>query len=282
MIALEEWRSPAPSGVCDRLPALSLAQLQEEASFLIRVDRKYVVPNDTLQSLLAGVEPGTRALEIDGRRTFGYSTRYFDDDENTAYFRALRKRPDRFKVRTRRYDERGECLLEVKLLDGRGHTVKSRFHHDADRFETLSALDRAWLQSFPAVRRVALRLDPNVATHYQRSTLVFPAGSGRMTIDQDLTFIGPEGTWQRLDGFSVVEIKGWGRALPFDRLLWSKGYRPVPVSKFALGVSLLHPELPDNRWHRLRRQLAPALVPTCASFESVVGLQGRAAALSLR
>ncbi|MCO5220290.1 MAG: hypothetical protein M9947_01755 [Thermomicrobiales bacterium] len=41
---------------------------------------------DELADLLQSVESGTRALEIDGRRIFGYTTRYFDD-AHTAYYR---------------------------------------------------------------------------------------------------------------------------------------------------------------------------------------------------
>lgn len=253
-----------------QLPSLSLAQLQEEAEFLTRIDRKYIVPEHAFADLLGQVEPGTRALEIGGRRTFGYSTRYFDAD-HTAYFRALRKRADRFKVRTRLYDESGDCMLEVKLMDGRGRTVKLRFPHEGDRFETLSTLDRAWLQSFDAVRPVAGSIDLSVATHYRRSTVVFPSGSGRMTIDQSLTFIDPSGDWRRLDGHCVVEVKGVGRPLPFDRLLWSHGYRPLGASKFSLGVSLLNPALPCNRWHRLRQTLDRTIVAGSMANEPFPG-----------
>jgi hypothetical protein len=240
------------------LPSIGLAELHKEAAFLIRRDRKYIVSTGELTELLHAVEAGTRALEIAGRRSFGYSTRYFDD-AHAAYFRALRRRPNRFKVRTRLYLESGECQLEVKLLDGRGRTVKSRFPHDACELEELSVLDRAWLRSFATVRPLAAQLQPCVATRYRRSSLVFPSGSGRMTIDDALTFIAPDGYELRLEGHCVVETKGLGHPLPFDRLLWSAGHRPVPASKFALGVCLTHPELPHNRWRRLLGRLEPSL-----------------------
>jgi hypothetical protein len=63
-----------------------------------------------------------------------------------------------------------------------------------------------------------------------------------------------------LDGYCVIETKGNGHPLPFDRLLWSRRYRPVPASKFALGVCLTDPGVPDNRWHRLRAMLEPSMV----------------------
>ena len=43
-------------------PSISLTQLQDEAAFLIRRDRKYIVPVDVLAELLSKSEPGTRAL----------------------------------------------------------------------------------------------------------------------------------------------------------------------------------------------------------------------------
>lgn len=242
-----------------KLPALSLEQLQTEAAFLTRVDRKYIVPDEALEELLVSIEGGTRVLQIGGRRSFGYSTRYFDD-EHTAYFRALRHRANRFKVRTRLYDESGECVLEVKAPDGRGRTAKFRIAHDPERLESLMPLDRAWLLSFAAVRSSAGRLDRSVGTHYFRSALVFPAGVGRLSIDRELTFIAPHGSRLRLEGYCVVETKGTRQPLSFDRLLWRAGFRPVPVSKFALGVCLAFPDLPDNRWRRLRATLAPSIL----------------------
>jgi hypothetical protein len=252
------------------LPGISLQELRDEAAFLTRKDRKYIVGTNELVELLRVVESGTRALEISGVRTFSYATQYFDD-AHTAYFRALRRRPDRFKVRTRFYEDSGECQLEVKLIDGRGRTVKSRMEHGGGTLDELSAADRAWLRSFAAVRPVALRLSPSVATHYRRSTLVFPGGTGRMTIDQHLTFIDLNGSMQQLDGHCVVETKGHGHPLPFDRLLWRAGFRPVPASKFALGVCLAHPELPANRWHRLRRRLEYSLLTRGACSNSIRG-----------
>lgn len=250
--------TPTPGPIL-ALPPISLAQVQDEAAFLTRIDRKYLVPVSVFPELLSELETGTRALEINGRRTFGYSTRYFDH-EHEAYLRALRKRANRFKVRTRLYDDSGECHVEVKLLDGRGRTVKLRQAHDAHQLDDLSNDERRWLWSIEAIQALAPHLQPSVATHYRRSTVVFPGGTGRMTIDQQLIFLDRSGQWQRLEAMSLIEVKGPGRALPFDRFLWRNGFRPVPASKFALGVSLLEPELPAMRWHRLRRQMAPNLV----------------------
>jgi hypothetical protein len=238
---------------------ISLIDLQAEASFLTRRDRKYLVPVEAAASLFAGIEPGSRVLQIDGTREFSYTTRYFDDD-HAAYFRTLRRRPNRFKVRTRLYNDTGICQLEVKVRDGRGMTVKERLNHDQSAFGALGIDDLAWLRAFPQIGEHADHLEPCLSTFYRRTTIVFPAGAGRMTIDRDLSFAGLDGHQLSLPGWLTIETKSAGAPLPMDRYLWAHGFRPVKASKFAFGVSLLHPELPANRWHRLLNQLEDQFV----------------------
>ena len=51
---------------------MELAELQT------RVDRKYFVPADVFRRLIAELADELQVLEIDGRRTFGYESVYFD------------------------------------------------------------------------------------------------------------------------------------------------------------------------------------------------------------
>ena len=240
------------------LPPISLAELQTEAAFLTRRDRKYLVPLAAAGAVLAGVDPTVRVLEIGNRRGFGYLTPYFDDGAYSAYLRAARRRPNRFKVRTRLYTDSGICRLEVKVRDARGRTVKHRIEHDAASPERLADDERAWFVAFPQVAPYADRLRHCLTTRYQRTTLVLPDGAGRVTIDRDLLFALPSGESRALPHHLVIETKGAGRPTAVDRLLWRHGFRPVAMSKFASGLCLLIPELPANRWHRLSNQLAAA------------------------
>jgi hypothetical protein len=242
----------------DALPPISLAELQAEAAFLTRRDRKYLVPVEVAGAVLAGVDPAVRALEIDGRCSFAYHSAYFDDEAFSAYLSAARRRPNRFKVRTRRYADSGVCLLEVKLRDARGRTVKHRIERDAAYPESLTDAERAWLRAFPQVEPYADRLRHCLTTRYRRTTLVLPDGAGRVTIDRNLDFALPSGESRAVPHHLVIETKGPGGPTAVDRLLWRHGFRPVPISKFACGLSLLRPELPANRWRRLRAQLTAA------------------------
>ncbi len=113
------------------LQPIDLATLVAAGSLQTRQDRKYLIPAAALPGVLARLGPDTRMLEIDGHRTFGYRSVYFDTPALTTYRLAAQRRPNRFKVRTRTYLDTGECWLEVKTRDGRGRTVKVRTPHDA-------------------------------------------------------------------------------------------------------------------------------------------------------
>ncbi len=265
----------------DALLPISLTDLQAEAAFLTRRDRKYLVPVDSAGTLLAGLDPASRVLEIDGQRSFGYLTPYFDDHAYSAYLRAAHRRPNRFKVRNRLYTDSGICQLEVKVRDARGRTLKHRIEHDGASPEHLADAERAWLSTFPQVAPYADRLRHCLTTRYQRTTLVLPDGAGHVTIDRDLVFTLPSGELCALPRQLVIETKGAGRPTAVDRLLWRHGFRPVAISKFACGLILLVSELPANRWHRLRTRLgaSPGRTTRRTSFRRRTGCHQPGAAM---
>ncbi|WP_230854390.1 hypothetical protein [Arthrobacter terrae] len=79
-----------------------------------------------------------------------------------------------------------------------------------------------------------------------------PITQERLTCDVDLVF-GSLDQPMKLPDLVVVETKtmdGFGAA---DQALASMGIRPVSMSKYCLGIALLHPELPANRWNRVLR-----------------------------
>jgi hypothetical protein len=51
----------------------------------------------------------------------------------------------------------------------------------------------------------------------------------------------------------VLESKVDGHASQVDRLLRSFGIRPVPISKYCVGVASLGLDVPSNPWRRTMR-----------------------------
>ena len=243
------------SGVED-LGTVTLDELEALAELQIRRDRKYLVPRDRVDDLLIGAD--ARVLSIEGARTFRYRSTYFDTRDLTSYLAAARRRPHRFKIRTRTYLDSDLCMLEVKTRDARGRTVKHRIPHDATRPHDPTDHGRRFIETLvPAT--VGAVLQPTLTTAYRRATLVAADACSRITIDVDLAWERPDGSRLDLPDVALIETKTAGPPSPFDRHLWRAGHRPVTVSKYCTGLAALIPTVPANKWHRiLQQQFQPA------------------------
>ena len=240
------------------LPPVGLDELVAAGGLMTRVDRKYPL-RAADADLLVGLAPaGTRVLDIERRRRFGYTSTYLDTTGLATYHLAAHRRRRRFKVRVRRYDATGATYLEVKTRDG-GRTAKHRLagdHLGAGRLDAegsdfvAATLEAAGIDSGPVPG-----LTPSAEIRYDRTTLLVD-GDGtpaRVTLDRALRWCRPDGSRLSLPDLVVVETKTPGRPSSLDRLLWSLGHRPRRVSKYATGLAALDPHLPANRWARTLR-----------------------------
>lgn len=274
----------------DSVPAISLEEIGLRAALMTRVDRKYLVPRAAAAELLAGLDGGVRVLEIDGRRSFGYRSVYYDTPDYASYRAAATGRRRRWKVRRRDYLDTGTSFLEVKTRTGRGENTKLRIGIDAERVapdpvvstaqaitdpaaasptasEQVAAGQAAADHADGALRGEALAftletlagagcevpttvLRPALSTAYDRVTLLVEDEESRLTIDGNLTWTSPSGTDRSLPDQVIVETKAGRRPGLPDRMLWAAGHRPTKVSKYATGLALYDPELPSNKWHR--------------------------------
>jgi hypothetical protein len=237
-----------------RMDVITLAELVDRADLQTRRDRKYMVPIASLAGLLSEGARGGRVLEVNRLRGFDYESVYFDTPDLVSYYGAARRRPSRFKVRTRSYMDSNECVLEIKTRDGSGRTVKHRTAHPFSKRGELGESDRQSILSVPAAAASASSLEVAMVVRYRRSTLTLNGELVRVTIDTDLTWHVPESKNRSLPGVVLVETKTLGPPSAFDRSLWRQGFRPVVFSKYCTGLAALRPELPANKWNRpLRR-----------------------------
>lgn len=252
---------------------VDLAELNATAALQTRRDRKYVLTQEECQALLAGLDPATRVLEIDGGRDFAYESTYFDTPDLAAFHLAAGRRRRRFKVRTRTYVDSGACFVEVKTRAARGTTVKERQVHDdvAIRLGADGTFVDARLAEAGVAGPPARALVPTLRSSYRRSTLLLP--DARVTLDTGLTWDLPAGSARaRLGELVVVETKTGGPGpSSADRLLWRSGHRPDRISKYATGLALLRPGLPDAPWRRLiRHRLVTVAATTTVSTERTI------------
>jgi hypothetical protein len=241
------------------LPPIDLATLEAGAALLTRVDRKYVVRLSTFERLVDSLDDHWRALQIDDRRLFGYSSTYFDTADLHTYRAHLQRRRRRFKVRVRQSTDSDSCMLEVKRKGLRGVTVKERRDHAIGSQTELGEDGRSFVEGSlggHGDRRLAERIGafgPVVVTGNRRTTLACLSGHSRLTIDTDLVCGWGSAHSALRPGMVVLESKVEGHASQVDRLLRSFGVRPVPISKYCLGVASLGVDLPSNPWRRTMR-----------------------------
>jgi hypothetical protein len=237
----------------DHLERIGLDELIATADLQTRQDRKYLVPDARLKDVLRDVS-AFRVLTINHQQSFAYESVYFDTAERVSYLGAARRRPRRFKVRTRSYLDTESCVLEVKTRDAKQRTVKHRQPYDFDDRYHLSAAGRAFVAGVEQAAAAVDELDPVLITTYRRTTLALAAGGSRVTIDTDVTWAAVDGRVARLAGWVIVETKTSGAPGAFDRVLWRHGRRPVVISKYGTGLAALTADLPANKWTRVLRQ----------------------------
>src|SRR5699024_10474723 len=90
-----------PTPGMSRLGSVTLEELDNHAALQTRIDRKYLVPRSVVEQLLPDFSGRLLALQIDGQRSFGYRSVYFDTPDLLSYHQHLQGRLRRFKVRTR-------------------------------------------------------------------------------------------------------------------------------------------------------------------------------------
>lgn len=237
---------------------IDLVELNEVASLQTRVDRKYVLTRSDADEVLAGLDPDTRVLDIDGASALAYESVYFDTPDLLSYRMAAHARRRRFKLRTRSYVDSATSFLEMKTRGGRSTTVKERIEYDVQHSDVLTREGRdyadAALDSLGIADPERLDLVPTLVTRYRRTTLYLPGSRSRATIDTALSWEGDDGTTIIRPDLAIVETKSGLRTSDVDRRLWSLGHRPVALSKFGTGLAALRPDLPANKWARVLRR----------------------------
>jgi hypothetical protein len=218
---------------------ISLEELNAKAEMLARLDNKYIMDLDRLAIAMASLKDSFDVLQIGTERSFGYSTRYYDDAERRAYYDHHQRRRKRCKVRVRTYVEAKLEYLEVKLIEPRATTSKHRIkltygQRELDQacYDFIDACHRATYET-PFSKKIA----PVLTTEYDRITLVARDGGERLTIDTNLRISG-SGRHRRVDpDICIIETKSARGNGVADKIFRALHAQPTKrVSKFCIGM----------------------------------------------
>ncbi len=224
---------------------ISLRQLNE-LKFSDRTDTKFVFSIDMLSSLMDMSADHYRILNINGKLDFQYETIYYDTKELDFYYDHHQGKRSRFKVRVRKYTDTNDCFLEVKEKNNKERTIKRRIW--------IPSRDDVFTESSKRFIRENAGLDPGILqpalrTNFRRITLSGTDLPERITIDRDISCTRDSKNIH-LSGIVIAEIKrehttGSAKFCNFLKIL---GIRPVNVSKYAIGMALLNPDVKHNRF----------------------------------
>ncbi len=236
---------PSLPGILAHFASIGLDEMQDVA-LLRRIDTKVVLHETQLLRAIAQLSDEYEALEIGGRRVHRYRTLYFDTPDYVLYNLHHNGHCNRYKVRTREYQDSGLAFLEVKRKTAQGLTVKDRL--PIPEISTHIGPDSsAFLESvFPYP---AENLTPALWNHFRRVTLVNRRCGERLTLDFGLSFrVGA--TELALPGVAIAEIKQSGHCKhsEFFQLLRTLNVRPMSFSKYCVGLSLLAPQVKHNHF----------------------------------
>jgi hypothetical protein len=241
-----------------RFVPISLDDLNAKAAMLERLDNKYILPAARLRPAFDAFADIFDVLEIDGKRAFTYATRYFDSEDQRAYFDHHQGRRKRCKVRVRHYVDAGFSYLEVKLKDTRDVTVKKRLKVDSP----LQALDdrcMAFVDTcYSDLYGVPFdqELLPVIGMEYERITLVAKEGGERMTIDTRLTFANADDRRSVSPDIFIIETKSARGNGIADKILRGLHMHPTGrVSKYCIGMAAMGQVSLHNRFLPALRRL---------------------------
>lgn len=242
---------------------ISLADLNAKAEMLTRLDNKYVISMEVLESLTSALGAQFDILEIEGKRGFNYRTQYFDTPTMCSFRHHVQGRRLRSKVRTRHYLDADICFVEVKLKSLRKVTIKKRLPHDPSALGQLTEAALSFVEEAHLARYARGSLAPYgpvMQMQYERMTLVARSGGERLTIDRSLRFWNENAAEEISPEMVVIETKSaFGRGIA-DTILRSAGHHPVgSCSKYCMGLAALGMVPRYNKFLPAFRRLLPQL-----------------------
>ncbi len=164
---------------------LSLTELNATASFLKRIDTKFLLTISQFKEILKDFKDDFRVLEIADKRMFKYDNVYMDDSKHRFYNDHQNRVNPRTKVRTRLYTDSNLAFFEYKHKQD-WVTQKYRYDFPVEEHGIMTKgkkrfFEGVW-QSLHTGEK-APHLTPAIRTTYDRITLVSKNWEERMTID---------------------------------------------------------------------------------------------------
>jgi len=221
---------------------LTLTELNASASFLKRIDTKFLLTQDEFDLILGDLLKDFRVLEIAWKRIFSYDNVYMDTPDYFFYNQHQNREKSRTKIRTRLYKDSDLAFFEYKQKEN-WITRKYRYEFPFEEHGVMTKgktrfFEWVWQSVYDGQK--APEITPAIKTQYKRITLVSKVWEERLTIDFDIKTINLREKWERevdLKNLVIIESKSLSKncnSLNIIKKHWIK--QAKSCSKYSLWV----------------------------------------------
>ena len=228
----------------NRIPRISLEEMNG-ISLMNRMDRKFVVAASDIPDIISDMQMDYYVQETGGKRITTYSTTYLDTKDLRLYLDHANGKLNRFKWRTRSYDNSAISFLEIKRKSNKGRTKKTRIE-----FSPFHNLQEGVASDFILAESGmdATTLSPSLSNRFERITFTNFGKTERATVDFNIFFSNClNGRTAAISNLCIIEIKQ-DKFIPslLYKKLSDRRIRTLGISKYCLGMALTAENLKIN------------------------------------
>lgn len=226
------------------LMPISLEQLDAN-KLMNRIDTKFIFNTALLSEILERVKNDYQVLEIENRRVFNYESLYFDTQSFKFYNDHHNGRPNRTKVRYRKYVDTGDVYFEVKQRVKDFRTDKHRIKRD----EIYTELKSEETNLLDELHINELNLEEKIWILYKRITLSSISTLERVTIDLNMEF-DTKNNHKEFPDLIVAEVKQdrFSRTSSFVSALRKCNIPSFRISKYAIAIAMMEENIKANEF----------------------------------
>ena len=171
---------------------INLTELNSKASFLKRIDRKFLLTWKQLKNILNNLKENFCVLEIKWKKIFSYDNIYMDTEDYMFYKQHQNNESPRIKVRTRLYKDSSTTFFEYKQK-ANWMTTKYRYNIPIKEHWKMTIWEKKifewiWKSNYTNWEKIP-NIFPSIITKYKRITLVDKMWWERLTIDFDIKIV---------------------------------------------------------------------------------------------
>lgn len=221
---------------------ISLTELNATASYLKRIDTKYLLNGKQFSEILEELKKDFIVLEIKWRKIFSYDNVYMDTEDYLFYTQHQDKVKKRTKVRTRYYIDSNLAFFEYKQKN-KWVTSKYRYEFPSEEHGFMTKgkkrfFEWVWQSMYDNTK--APKISPSIKTKYKRITLVSKTGSERLTIDFDVRTFDlrdPKSKEVNLKNLVIIESKSLDKDCISSKIMAKHNLKKAKsCSKYSLWV----------------------------------------------